>query len=594
MLSFDYDQKITQRILLKLKFFEQVLIKNEVEFPDDAITEDINVCKQIIRIILALSAFLEVPCDQNTDFLDYRTSVCKLKIRCDMKIQSLMPMGILELLKWIKYLTLSDPRELDKTIDNKIQTLRSKVDQITFSTKERRMLINESIRLLIPVTRLHQQYFLFGIGAKGVQFDYSLTKNTSVIAAKMVRNKFISDTMLAMAALPRPIAARAFSKEGCYDFAKKHGFPLVIKPADLDTGRGVFSEICSLEQLDQGFDYAMSFSKNVLIQKHVSGKEYRLFVLNGELVWCFERLYPTVIGDGQSSVKQLIEVENKRPLRIKENILIKINSEVARELDRQGLILNSVPAFDEIVRVNSLRTTQVGGLHSAANDKIHPDNKVLVERAAKIFDIDFCGVDLIISDIRTSWQKTISAVLEINSQPQISYTAHHLYGLLLKTFVKDKGRVPIIIVCGQPREDDFLEELIVNLESTNKRAAIINDGKTNLNRDSIFADSTNEETAIKALKIEKNVDLIILFATANHRFSKRGFYWDSFDGLIIEQENVNLDKCDYEFLANFCFGEVAMNKLIDKSTFKTLKANETFGSLSGYLKNKIKILTDRS
>ena len=338
----------------------------------------------------------------------------------------------------------------------------------------------------------------------------------------------------------------------------------------------------------------MSFSKNVLIQKHVSGKEYRLFVLNGELVWCFERLYPTVIGDGQSSVKQLIEVENKRPLRIKENILIKINSEVARELDRQGLILNSVPAFDEIVRVNSLRTTQVGGLHSAANDKIHPDNKVLVERAAKIFDIDFCGVDLIISDIRTSWQKTISAVLEINSQPQISYTAHHLYGLLLKTFVKDKGRVPIIIVCGQPREDDFLEELIVNLESTNKRAAIINDGKTNLNRDSIFADSTNEETAIKALKIEKNVDLIILFATANHRFSKRGFYWDSFDGLIIEQENVNLDKCDYEFLANFCFGEVAMNKLIDKSTFKTLKANETFGSLSGYLKNKIKILTDRS
>ena len=155
-----------------------------------------------------------------------------------------------------------------------------------------------------------------------------------------------------------------------------------------------------------------------------------------------------MIGDGQSSIRQLIEKENRRSLRIRENILIKIGPTVRKKLNHQGLMLSNIPVLNEKVVLSSLRTTQVGGLHRPANDGIHPDNKYLVERVAKIFDLDFCGVDLIISDIKTSWRKTKSAVLEVNSQPQISYTASHLYGTLLSEFVRGKGRVPIFLICG--------------------------------------------------------------------------------------------------------------------------------------------------
>ena len=136
-------------------------------------------------------------------------------------------------------LTLLGDQRLEKTIVRHLIDLRLKVDQITFSTRERRMLIAEAIKLQIPVTRICQQYFLFGIGAKGVHFDYSLTKNTSVIAAKMVRNKIITDAMLDIAAIPKPLTTQVSNnKKDCLNFVQKHGFPVVIKPADLDTGRG--------------------------------------------------------------------------------------------------------------------------------------------------------------------------------------------------------------------------------------------------------------------------------------------------------------------------------------------------------------------
>ena len=590
LVTFDYYQNSSDAIHQKLKSIEKVLVKNKITFPDQVIFEDHDICKQLAQMILALCKNLEIPCDQSNNFFEHSITVSGQMIRCDMNIQSIMPLGILELFKWIKSITLSDTIMLEETIVKSFVNLKSKVDQITFSTRERRILINESIKLRIPVTRLHRHYFLFGMAANGVQFDYSLTKNTSVIAAKMVRNKIISDAMLAMAAIPKPITAQVFNKQDCFIFLKKHGFPIVIKPADLDTGRGVFSNIISPEQLNQGFDYAKSFSKNVLIQKYIDGKEYRLFVLNGELVWCFERLYPIVIGDGRSSIRQLIEKENKKSLRIKENILIKLSSEVVRELDHQGLMLTSVPALNKKIKVNNLRTTQVGGLHRAANCEIHPDNKSLVERAAKIFDIDFCGVDLIISDIKISWRKTKSAVLEVNSQPQISYISHHLHGLLLKNFIKGSGRIPIFLICGRPIETDFFKKLIVDLESLNKKAAILDNGQVKLNQKPIFAKSTDEETAIKALKLEKDVDLIVLFVSEKHQFSKLGLYWDSFDGLMIEENGVAFPKCDLEFLARFCSGKIGINNKIDTNNFSSLKRKETYGSLNKYLKKRITVL----
>ena len=111
-----------------------------------------------------------------------------------------------------------------------------------------------------------------------------------------------------------------------------------------------------------------------------------------------------------------------------------------------------------------------------------------------------------------------------------------------------------------------------------------------MNHRQIFANSVDEEKAIRALKLEKDINLIVLFVSEKHHFSKLGFYWDSFDSLIIEGNDVNLTKCDLEFLAKFCMGEIGINKKTSKRNFNSAKRKETYGNLNKYIDERLRFL----
>jgi cyanophycin synthetase len=86
-----------------------------------------------------------------------------------------------------------------------------------------------------------------------------------------------------------------------------------------------------------------------------------------------------------------------------------------------------------------------GGRPVPVLEVAHPDNLKLAERAARLLRLDLAGVDLLIPDIRKSWLKTGAAICEVNAQPQLS---PHLPGLILENMVKNKGRIPVVLVMG--------------------------------------------------------------------------------------------------------------------------------------------------
>ena len=157
--------------------------------------------------------------------------------------------------------------------------------------------------------------------------------------------------------------------------------------------------------------------------RNISGRDYRLNVFNGELIWAIERVPGGVTGDGKSSITKLVELLNSDPLRGEGTHapLKQLNlDDEARQLLRQySRDENSVPAEGEFVRLRRNANVATGGTPVSVFDQIHPDNKLLAIRAAAALRLDLAGVDLLIPDIGQSWKLGGAAVCEVNSQPNL-------------------------------------------------------------------------------------------------------------------------------------------------------------------------------
>lgn len=191
----------------------------------------------------------------------------------------------------------------------------------------------------------------------------------------------------------------------------------------------------------------------VLVEKHIVGKDYRLVVLHGRLIWAIEREPGGVVGDGRHSVRALLDVVNARadrgtdphaPLK-----RLTLDEEAISILAAQDLEPDSCPAEGRFVRLRRTANIANGGRAVPVFDCVHPDNARLAERAATALRLDLAGIDLLIPDIRRSWRQGGAAVCEVNAQPFLGQTTSaHLYAPILKALTVGHGRIPIAVVVG--------------------------------------------------------------------------------------------------------------------------------------------------
>lgn len=301
----------------------------------------------------------------------------------------------------------------------------------------------------VPWIKLYGNVYQFGWGKNKRWLDSSFTDQTSNIAAGLVRNKIHTYFVLDLAGIPVPRGFVVKNKNELIRASQVLGFPLAVKPANLDRGVGVRAGLKSQEQLIKAFDHAKIFSKAILVQEHVNGKDYRIQVFNNEAYWAIERQPCGIIGDGKRSINQLIDFENATRGPGKANdilIKIEINEETIDLLNENGFDLNSVPLAGKFIQLKRIANVSSGGIPIPVLEKAHQDNLNLAIDAVKIAGLDIAGVDLICEDISISWKKSKSVICEINGQPQI---AKHLPAFLLNKIVKNKGRIPVIAFYGQ-------------------------------------------------------------------------------------------------------------------------------------------------
>jgi cyanophycin synthetase len=299
--------------------------------------------------------------------------------------------------------------------------------------------------------------FQIGLGARGRWLQSSFTDATSVIGAKVARNKVEAASAMRQAGLPAPKHWIVADADEAVNAAKDLGYPVVVKPYDLDGGQGVFVGLTDEAGVRKAFGEARKHSTNLLVERFIEGRDYRLVVLHGRLIWAFERVPGGVTGDGKSTVRQLVDALNADPRRgDRSSIGLKklvFDEEAVERLARMGMDGDSVPDAGERIRLRGVANVGAGGTPVGVFEQVHPDNRRLAERAARALRLDVAGVDLIIPDIGRSWIETGGGICEVNAQPSIgAANSAPLYGRIVESLIEGDGRIPIAVVAGAPAD----------------------------------------------------------------------------------------------------------------------------------------------
>ena len=258
----------------------------------------------------------------------------------------------------------------------------------------------------------------------------AMTDQTSAIAVELAQDKDETKDRLHRNGIPVPKGQVVYSLEEATRAADDLGRPVVVKPLDGRQGAAVSLEVSTEEEMKVAFEAAQAFCSAVLVEEMFTGRNYRVTIVGGRMVAASERLLPHVIGDGVNSIRDLISIENKNPLRgdghEKPLTKIKVDSDVLAHLHHAGMSLDTIPPRDERIILSNRSNLSIGATAEDVTDKVHPSVARMCERAARLIGLDVCGVDLVIPDIEAPI--TSGGVIEVNASPGLRMHHYPLAG----------------------------------------------------------------------------------------------------------------------------------------------------------------------
>ncbi|MFC1515201.1 cyanophycin synthetase [Thermodesulfobacteriota bacterium] len=274
----------------------------------------------------------------------------------------------------------------------------------------------------IPFIRLNENsYIQLGYGAHQKRIQASITGQTSAIAVEAADEKTRVKEYLKSSGIPVPNGRVVSTEEEAIAVFHEIGAAVVVKPDVGNHGIGSTINITALNQLKAAFQVALEKHHDVIVEEYVHGGDFRFLVIDGKLVAAAKREPAHVIGDGKSSIKNLIQKVNSDPLRGfgHEKVLtqIEIDEMTVRLLSLRGLSPDSSPKEGEKVYLKATANLSQGGTATDVTDEVHPEILLMAERAARIVGLDCVGIDALAADISLPLDQSGIKVVEVNAAP---------------------------------------------------------------------------------------------------------------------------------------------------------------------------------
>jgi cyanophycin synthetase len=275
----------------------------------------------------------------------------------------------------------------------------------------------------IPSLTLGARFLIqLGYGVNQKRIQATMTSNTGILGVELACDKEGTKRILGASGIPVPKGTVInFMDELEESIEQVGGYPIVIKPLDGNHGRGITIDIRTWKEAEEAYDAARQVSRSIIVERYYTGRDHRVLVVNGKVVAVAERVPAHVVGDGRSTIAELIEHTNKDPKRGEghDKVLTKIELDRTsfQLLERQGYTTNSVPPKGELCYLRATANLSTGGIAVDRTDEIHPENIWLAQRAVKIMGLDVAGLDIVTSDISRPLRETDGVIVEVNAAP---------------------------------------------------------------------------------------------------------------------------------------------------------------------------------
>ena len=340
-----------------------------------------------------------------------------------------------------------------------IERLRELADRLCLGPSTT-SIVDAAVERGIPFIRLNEGNLVqLGYGARQRRIWTAETDSTSAIAESISRDKDLTKTLLTSCGLPVPEGRIVSGLEDAWEAAEEIGVPVAVKPTDANHARGVSLELTLREQVEAAYRVAEEEGSEVMVERYVPGVEHRLLVVGNRLVAASRGETASVVGDGKSTIVQLIETQINSDPRCGEDesfplepIRVEREPAVQLELQRQGFVPESIPPAGKKVLI-----IRYGNLADDVTDEVHPDVADAATLAARVVGLDIAGVDMVCEDISRPLEEQRGAIVEVNAGPGLLMHLKPAKGkprpvgeaIAESLFpAGDKGRIPIVGITG--------------------------------------------------------------------------------------------------------------------------------------------------
>ena len=322
-------------------------------------------------------------------------------------------------------------------------------------------IVDAAVARGIPFRRLTSGSLVqLGWGSKARRIQAAELDLTSAVAESIAQDKDLTKKLLHAAGVPVPMGRPVTDVEDAWKAANDIGLPVVVKPQDGNQGKGVMVNITNREQLELGYKAAADYGE-VMVERYLPGHDFRLLVVGNRLVAAARRDPPHVIGNGEHTVRELVNQVNTDPRRGEGHATsltkIRLDDIAVARLSTLGMVPDSVPGIGERVVLRNNANLSTGGTATDVTDDVHPDVAASAIAAARMVGLHICGVDVVCENVLQPLEEQHGGIVEVNAAPGLRMHISPSYGkgravgeaMVDELFSHgDDGRIPVVAVTG--------------------------------------------------------------------------------------------------------------------------------------------------
>ena len=390
----------------------------------------------------------------------------------------------------------------------------------------------------IPWRRLTQGSLVqFGWGSRQRRIQAAEVDATSAVSEAIAQDKDLTKKLLYAAGVPVPFGRPVKNAAEAWALACQIGLPVVVKPQDGNQGKGVTVNIVNRDQLEIAFRAAAEIG-DVMVEKFLSGNDFRLLVVGHQLVAAARRDPPQVIGDGVHSVRELVDRVNADPKRGEGHATsltkIRLDDIAIARLDAQGLAPESVPGKGRRIILRNNANLSTGGTATDVTDDVHPEVAASAIAAAQMVGLHVCGVDVVCESVLRPLQEQHGGIVEVNAAPGLRMHLSPSYGksrqvgesMISHLFGNgDDGRIPVVAVTGTNGKTTTARLIAHLLASSALRVGMTNTDGVYVNGHQIDSGDCSGPKSARNVLMHPDVDAAV-FETARGGMLREGLGFD--------------------------------------------------------------------